>query len=498
MSRAVDTARRGLRALRPALPGATRVVAGAGAAAGLVWAATTVPGALDLAAASGSAAAPVARTSLATSVAAMCPGTELSGIPGVDDRRVDGRVEAVTGPEDLLPVPADGAGRARLVGDDGTLAELTARPDAVEEDLPDTGPVLLTADGALAPAVTATQEWLRTSSDLRGLVTTPCLPASSDLWLVGGGDGPGRQERLVLANPGGNPVTATVTVLGGAGSVAPPQAQTVPAGGRTTLLLDAVAGTEAMPVVHVVADGGGLHATLTDTWLDGSTPLGAETVVPTAAPGTVQVVPATVVSGRTTLRVAAPGEDEAVASVTLLGPKGPVATTEDTVLTVPAEGVGELRLPDVPDGVYTAVVRADVPVVAATLSTVGDPESRGDLAWSVSAPVVTEVAGLALPDTPKVSRTLHLVSTGGASTADVTLVVDGEERTRTVDLLSERSTDVDLEDASAVWVRRGSGAGALRGGVVSTAGRGGSAVLSVVPLEPVAVTSPVSRSFPMP
>ncbi len=484
--------------LRPAVPGATRVVLGGGLAAALVWVAATHADTLDLAAASGADVAPVAPTSLATSIDAMCPGNELSGIPSIDDVVVKGTVLAASGPPDLLPVPATGEGSLRLTAGSAPLAEVTSRPAAASGALPRTGPVALRGNGSLAPAVTATQEWLSTTADLRGLVTTPCLTAGSDLWLLGGGSGAGHQERLVLVNPGGNPVTADVTVHGAAGPVAPPRTETVPPGGRVTVLLDAVAGDEASPAVHVVADGGGLHATLTDTWLVGSTPRGAETVVPTADPGTVQVVPAALLGGSATLRVVAPGDEQAVASVTLLGSDGAVATTADTVLTVGADGVAELALPEVPPGTYSVVVRSDVPVAAAVRTEVGDGTAPGDIGWAVASSVVPEVGGMALPATPKVARSLHLVSTGGAATADVVLLVDGEERTRTVSLLSERSADVDLAGASAVWVDRTGGSGALRGGVVSIVGTGAEMLLSEVPLEPVAVTSPVSRAFPLP
>lgn len=483
----------------PYLPAAVRVAVGAGAVAALVWGAASLPPTLDLAVAGGGDATPAAPTSLATSLSAMCPGNELSGIGGVGDVAVGGSVVAATGPLALLPVPATGSGSAALTAGSVPIAELApARPAAASGALPRSGPVALVAQGSLAPAVVGAQEWVAATADLRGLVTTPCRSAGSDLWLLGGGDGPGRQERLVLVNPGGNPVTADVTVHGAAGRVGSSFTQTVAPGGRRTILLDAIAGEEALPAVHVVADGGGLHATLTDTWVSGSTPLGAETVVPTADPGTLQVVPAAVLGGGATLRVLAPGENQAVASVTILGRDGTVATTQDTVLTVGADAVAELALPEVPEGTYTVLVRSDVPVVASVRTQTGEGGTPGDIAWSGAAPVLDDVAGAALPATPSVARTLRLVSTGGATTARVTLVVGGEERTRAVDLLSERSADVDLAGASAVWVTRTGGSGALRGGIVATSGAGAGHLVSVVPLDPVAVTSPVSRAFPMP
>lgn len=496
MSRPAVLAR--LARVRPALPGAARVVVAAGGAGALVWLAGAHADTLDLAAASGVRQAPVAPTSLATSLDAMCPGPELTGLEGVDDVAVAGRVTVASGPAELLPVPATGKGSAALAAGSGGLATLTGRPGAVTGALPTSGPVTLRASGALAPALTATQEWSSAAKDLRGLVTTPCRTAATDLWLLAGGAGAGRQERLVLTNPGGNPVTADVTVHGGSGPLAPPRTVTVTPGGRTTLLLDAVAADEKTPAVHVAADGGGLTATLTDTWIEGTTPKGAETVVPAADPSTVQVVPAAVLDGRATLRVVAPGSDEAVTSVTLLDRSGTVTTTADTVLTVGADAVGELVLPAVPPGTYSVVVRSDVPVAAAVLTRTANGSGAGDIGWAESSPVIDAVAGLALPPTPSVARSLHLVSTGGASTADVTVVVDGEPRTRTVALVSERSADVDLAGASAVWVERTDGSGALRGGVVSSVGDGAGRLLSVVPLAPVAVTSPVSRAFPLP
>jgi hypothetical protein len=355
----------------------------------------------------------------------------------------------------------------------------------------------LTASGSLAPALAATQEWESTEKDLRGLTTTPCLPAGSDLWLLAGGDGVGRQERLVLLNPGGNPVTADVVVHGTGGRLGDARTVTVAAGGRTALLLDAWAGSEAAPAVHVVADGGGLQATLTETWLSGSTPRGAETVVPADAPSTTQVVPAALLGEQATLRLAVPGEESAVTRVSVLGPDGLVPTTDTSVLTVAAGATAELDVPGVRAGTYAVLVRADVPVVASVVTDAGNGTDPGDVAWASSAPAVTEVSGAALPSTTGVSRTLGLAATGGAVTAVVHQVTDGEVTTRSVPVAGDHTAAVDLGDADAVWVEA-SGRGVLRAAVVSTSGGGADRLVSVMPLEPAPVSSPVSRAFPLP
>ena len=100
--------------VRPAVPGATRVVLAGGAAAALVWAATTHPFGVDLAAAAGVDDTPVTGTALTTSVAAMCPGDELTGIAGVPGVKVGGTVAAAAGPADLLPSVPTSDGAARL------------------------------------------------------------------------------------------------------------------------------------------------------------------------------------------------------------------------------------------------------------------------------------------------------------------------------------------------------------------------------------------------
>jgi hypothetical protein len=486
--------------VRPAVPGATRVALVAGAAAGLVWMGGTHRPALDLVSVGGEEQPePVSGTSLATSVAAICPGNELTGISGVPDVTVEGTLAAVSGPVELLPQPAVGEGEARLTSDDEVLATLDPeRPAQVSATLPGSGPVLFTASGSMAPALAATQEWALAEDDARGLTTTPCLGAGSDLWLMAGGDGAGRQERLALLNPGGNPVTADVSVHGEGGPVGEVRTETVAPGGRTTLLLDAWAGDEQRPAVHVVADGGGLQAVLAETWITGSTPRGAETVVPSDEPSTDQVVPGALLGGRATVRVAVPGDEQAVVRVSILGADGLVPATGESVITVDSGATGELALPSVAEGAYAVRVRSDVPVLAAVVTDAGTGTDPGDIAWATSAPAVADTAGAALPAREDVTRTLHLVSTGGSASAEVRTVVGNGVRSRTVDIDADTTTSVDLANATAVWVQHATGAGEVRGAIVSTTGEGAGQLVSVMTLEPSAVTSPVSRAFPLP
>jgi hypothetical protein len=489
----------GARLRRVNVAGVTRVVVAAGAAVGLVHLITTQPIELDLVAVSGQHQAPIAGTALATRVATVCPGPELTGIPGLRDVRVKGTVSVAAAPADVLPVPTTGAGRLSADSGQKALLSLDTRPGAKTVRLPAKGAVRLAGEDAMAPGVAGTQEWRLEGKDLRGLATTPCSAGGSDLWLLGGGASPGRLERLVLANPGDNPVTADLAIHGAGGPLGDPVVQTVAPGGRVSLLLDARAGSEERPAVHVHATGGGVHATLTETWVDGSTALGAETIAPTAAPGTVQVIPGAVLgTGPASLRVAVPGDQDAVVRVSVLARDGLLPLTGTTVLTVAAGSVGDLSIAGAPEGTYAVAVRSDVPVVAAVLSRVGEGGEPGDFAWSVSSAGVSSVAGSALAASPSIDRDLHLVSTGGGSSAEVTVVVDGTTLTRRLDLLADRLATVPLDGATSVWVERLTGSGELRGTILSTAGTGPERLVSSMPLQETAVRSTVSRAFPLP
>ncbi len=509
MSRLRDGAaglRRGGR--RVNLGGIARVALVAGTGAALVYVATIRPVQVDLVAATGQQPVPLVGTSLATRVVLACPGPELAGIPGTPDVRVTSSITVAAGPPALLPVPSQGAGRLVAASGAATLVSLTDRPASASAVISsraataagEVEPTLVTGEGSMAPAAAGTQEWRTDTAELRGLVTTPCAAGGSDLWLLAGGAGPGRQERLVLTNPGANPVTTDVTVHGTAGQLGDPVVETVPSGGRVSVLLDARYGKEEQPVVHVRSDGGGVQATLTDTWVDGSTPLGADTTVAAAPPSGVQVVPGVVVdpTGTTSVRVAVPGDQDAVVRVSVLDRGGLVTWTGESVLSVTAGAVAELPLTGLPAGTYALALRADVPVVASAFSRVGTGEAPGEFSWSPAAPGVDSVGGAAFAPVTGLERTLRLVSTGGNSVAEVVAVIDGTPRTRQLDLLADRVATVPLDDAASVWVRRITGAGELRGTVVSSSGTGAARMLSSMPLGESAVTSQVSRAFPLP
>jgi hypothetical protein len=348
-----------------------------------------------------------------------------------------------------------------------------------------------------------------TSGDQRGLGLSACGRPSAESWLLAGGGEAGRQERLVLTNPGENPVTVDLTLHGIAGPVASPNGKgvVVPSRGRVTVLLDSIAGAERSPAVHVAAEGGLVHAALNDYWLDGSVAAGSDDTPAAAPPAREQVVAAVPVDGAGALRVVVPGDDEAVVQARALTPDGPRALAAGGVVRVPGGTVRDLRLDGLPKGTYGLQVRADVPVVAGAVVTRRAQAAAGDLAWSASTTPVRGVAGTPLPrgwiraagsasgaagalgtrpeavaEVP-VASALTVTSTGGrASIEVVTTDATGAPTSRRLTLGADTATSLDLGDARSVWVHRLAGSGALRAGVVATATDAKGGLVSVLPL----------------
>ena len=479
--------------------GVVRVVVVAAAAAGLVQGATGTSWSLDLREHGAGATGPASTTTVVTDATLTCPGPDLTGIVGVADTPVPALAAAAAAPADLVRSVSGadpGTGSLAIGMLDGTSRVRTAaRAVPIATVVTGRNGVLVEGTAGLAPGVAATQEWTVDSATLRGLVTLPCGPATSESWLVAGGGEPGRQERLLLVNPGANEVSVDVSVLGAKGPISSAVGHgiVVPAHGRAGLLVDAISGAQASPVVHVVVTGGVVRATLNDSWLDGTVPTGSSTVGPTASPATHLVIPAVPVLGGGSLRVADPGSSDAVVKVRILGPEGGAPLPSGGVLTVRAGSVAEVSLASLPAATTALEITADSPVVAGAVVTLRNGTSPGDLAWAAATEPIDRLGGLVLPATkPAPTRTLALVASGGSVSVEVTTVdAAGAPHVVTVRVPADATASVPLGTAASVWLRP-AGSGALRAAVVSTVGSGAAQLVSVAPVDSTAVS--VERS----
>ncbi len=472
--------------------GRAAVVVAAGV--GLTYAATELPGTVSLTPAVEKAALQPASDTPVTAASVTCPGPETEGLQGVPAVAGTTTVYAASPPTEALQGVDVGAAA-------GTVS-VTAVPAGTAVGQTDKGATVVTgpltgatsarvaATGSLAPGLAGLQTTVSTDGDNRAGIAAPCAAAKPEVWLVAGGGGSTRRERVVLSNPGANTVSADVSVLGGAGLLPSTNGRniSVPPRGRTSLFVDALVGPENTPVVHVVASGGVLSAVLEDSWVDGATGRGADDASPAADPANEQVIPAVFLDGPGRLRVAVPGSEETVVQARALTENGPVALPGDGVVRVPGGAVRDIDLGVVPTGAYAIQLRADHPVVGGVmLERRPTGAAQSDFGWTTSTAPVTVVSGTPLPADSK--AVVMLVATGETSSASVHTVSDaGAVETKTYSLSADSTTTVDVSGARQVWVHRT--AGTIRAGVsLAFASTDPQPLFSVLPLNPAVVTS---------
>lgn len=356
--------------------------------------------------------------------------------------------------------------------------------------------VRATASGGASPRTSAVQTAVTREGDLRGLAASACARPARTSWLAGGGTVVGRSARLELANPGQTPTTVDVTVLTPAGPLHPAAGQdvVVPGGETVPLLVEGLApGADAL-AVGVTASGGRVGAALVDSWLDGLTPRGTEVVLAGSPPQEQAVVPGVVQrpgGSAPSLRVAVPGDEDAVVRWLVHGQAGQVEPDGEAAATVRAGTVTDIPLEGLEPGTYTAVVDADVPVVVSAVSTSGRPDGPADIAWSASSQELHERTLVPLPPEP-VDGAVVLSAGEEVVAVDVeALDADGRlTRTTRVTVPARSTVEVPLEDVrtsdtAAVAVTPASGATAVAALVLTAPAADGEPLLSVVPLRPV-------------
>ncbi|CAN5807848.1 hypothetical protein BH24ACT8_BH24ACT8_04400 [soil metagenome] len=461
-----------------------------------------------------------------TDVDLACAGAEQQGVEDatVQERGQSVRVRAVAAPAQALPEgiepPEEGFIELTRLPQLGAVpdSEAVPEPEAVPESevgrtqergvevaLGIEGPhgAGVRGEGGLAMGLVAAQQHLSTEEQQRGLAIAGCTRPATDSWLLAGGDQPGRVERLVLVNPGANPVTVVVEVLGGAGPVPAPGGQgiVVGPGDRSVLLLDALAPGQATPAVHVTSTGGPVIAALGDRWLEGSLDRGLELTTASAAPSTGLVVPGLSMpgdgdEGEAALRVGVPGETGAVVQVRALTADGPVRVERDVTLVGAGHAV-DIDVSDLPAGTHALEITSDEPVVAAArVERRTESDGVADLAWVPATEPVVELAGAPLMDLSgrEVLNTLALASREGATVQVVTSGVDGQVDSQEIEVPAATSLALELGDSTAAWVRPVSGD--VHAAVVSTHEDPLGTLIGGMPLVETPLTRPAVEVTP--
>ncbi len=410
---------------------------------GVAVPALVIPGTVDTGPA-------VGRADISADGRLTCPGAELRGLPGAPDVAVQGNILAAA-----PPTAAGGSGGEISVSVAGKTAAKATVPSRAAVPLSGPAPVIVSGSAESAVGLTGRQAWVVDDRGLRGLASVACQSPGDDLWLLAGGAGVGRQERLVVVNPGANAVTATIDVHGQRGRIpASRTAVSIPPGERVSRLLDALAPGEAAPAVHVTVPTGVVVATLTDSLVRGTASWGVDTVGASPSASTRQIIPGVRLGSSALVRVVAPGSRPALATVSVRGPQGLVPLPAGSVVTVPAGGVVDLPISGLASGTYSVEVTADAPVVASAAGALADGR-EGDFAWFASAEPLTGVSGVALSMAR--GATLALRSDQGTVSVTVWSLSKGVATPTELRLPSDRVTVLQVAGES-VWVAPAAGA----------------------------------------
>lgn len=311
-----------------------------------------------------------------------------------------------------------------------TLAPLTGGQSTVTVDRQGRGatlqragsPVLLQAEGSIAP--TAVGAVLSATSDgpEAGLAAAPCLVASTSAWLPGIASGSDDRTELVLNNPDDAGATVDLTFYGRNGRVPVPGSPgvDVPARSSRSVSLSALVDADGPLTVAVSATEGRVAVAARRIRTDGDKPAGADWVVPAAAPARQVVVPAVPGDeGARELVVTNPSELRTTVNVSVLGLQGPFAPVGAETLDLAPQSSGTVQLADGLAGTGSGVaLTSEQPVTAAVVSTSSRSDAQPDVAVQPASPALVRTGVAAIATARDADSELVL---SNAATTDVSV-----------------------------------------------------------------------------
>ena len=303
------------------------------------------------------------------------------------------------------------------------------------------------AKSAGQPLVGAAQSQQAALEDFAGIAAASCVEAQSDSWLVAGATTLGQTSLVLLSNPTTVQATVDLTIYSETGPVTAPGATgiVVAPGTQRVLPLAGLAPSVAAPIVHVVALGGRVVASMEQSDISGIDPRGVELVGTTAAPSAHQVIPGVVIrslaaiqsaqgsegygSDLPAVRVFVPGSRAATVRVGALGEKGTVMGNSYSATVKPGIAT-EIPLDHLGDGSYTVTIDSTEPLIAAARTSTVSGKAH-DFAWFVATEQVHDSFLAAIPPGP--SSVLHFANSGeGGPDVTVKVVVAGVTKTLVV------------------------------------------------------------------
>ncbi|MET9018856.1 DUF5719 family protein [Actinopolymorpha sp. NPDC004070] len=252
-----------------------------------------------------------------------------------------------------------------------------------------TPPLLVNAQGAVAPGAAAGQFTRSGSGPLRGLAEAPCTQPGTQFWFVGTGSALGQHGRLYLTNSDEGSAQVDLRLYDEKGPVDADAARglTVAPGRQTVVELDKLAPTSKRLAVAVVAQRGRVAAALRNDAQDADTAMGVDWIPSASAPAKQVLVPGVAPGdGERVLSVVAPADSTASVNLSVLGPDGTFRPSGLGDLEVKPGTVAEIPLQEALRKQAGAVrVESDVPVTATVRSVFGSGSKPHDVAYSAAS-----------------------------------------------------------------------------------------------------------------
>lgn len=365
--------------------------------------------------------------------------TTLAPLPSATTQAVTGSVVVVaSGPTDLSSTAPTGRVTLGPLGQGATGVTVDRQGHGATLDAA-SAPVLLQADGTIAP--TAVGAVLSRTSDgaEAGLEAAPCLVPSTSAWLPGIASGASDRTELVLSNSDDAPATVDLTFYGRNGRVAVPGSPGVDVAPRSSrsVSLSGLVDADGPLTAEVHATAGRVAVAARRIRTASDAPAGADWVVPAAAPARQVVVPAVPGDdGPRDLVVTNPGQLRTTVHVSVLGLQGPFAPAGAATLELAPQSSGTVSLADGLAGTGSGVaLTSDQPVTAAVVSTSARSGAQADVAVQPATPPLVRTGVSAVATTRDTDAELVL---SNAATADVSVHFS----VRSLDGVELRSGDI--------------------------------------------------------
>lgn len=351
---------------------------------------------------------------------ATIPSTQVAPIPGTQERVCPGPLAALgqqggsTAPNLVGDSKLAGAGDTASAQAIGIHAANGSGQGALK------APVLYTAPGmnGEVPTRISAAQTTSVSGPLAGFAAASCQQPSADQWVIADGSTGTTSSVLSVTNSSERPAKVTISGFSEHGAVALNSNAEfeIPARTQHLVSLAGLAPEQKWLALNVQASSGLIAASVYETVREGTSGQGVEIVGATEAPSLGVVIPGVPVTAQpsrqddgggtqnTLIRLLSPQGEPQPATVRILDRDGHEAHRQ--TVTLEPGVVSEMQLSLLGPGIYTVVVDADAPVLAAARAGVVG-EAKRDLAWYRSAPVLSGGQLVAIPEGPGARLFLH-------------------------------------------------------------------------------------------